>query len=90
MNSECPLCGQPAMTLGQRITKRPQVCQHCGARVRLSLIYTAALSLLYFALAVRILLGFGISGTALLYMLALTVGFVAVCLCVPFEEKPEA
>lgn len=87
MSNECPTCGQEAMTPMHKIMSRPHVCQHCGTEVRMNLIYTAILCLLYFGLAVRILLGSGVSGTGMLYVLILTAVFVAVCLFVPFEEK---
>jgi hypothetical protein len=88
MSNECPRCGQEAMSAMHKIMSRPHVCQHCGTEVRMNLIYTAILSLLYFGLAVRILLGPGLSGEGMLYVLIVTIVFIAVCLFVPFEEKP--
>ncbi|MFT5320982.1 MAG: hypothetical protein ACI934_001130, partial [Pseudohongiellaceae bacterium] len=44
-------------------------------------------SIIYFALAVRTLLGSGFSGGGMLTVLVLTAAFVGVCLFIPLELK---
>lgn len=88
MSNECPKCGQQAMTAMHKIMTRPHVCQHCGVEVRMNLIYTIVLGLVYFALSVKLLMSVGLGARGILYELVLTAIFVVVCLYVPFEEKP--
>jgi uncharacterized membrane protein len=87
MSNECPKCGQEAMTPMHKIMMRPHICQHCGAEVRMNLIYTVILSLIYFGLAVRTLMTVGMSAKGMLYVLVITAVYVGVCLYVPLEEK---
>lgn len=90
MSNECPKCGQEAMSAMHKIMTRPHVCQHCGVEVRMNLIVTAVLGLIYFGAAVRTLMTTGMSGQGMLYVLIITAVFVVACLFVPFEEKPAA
>ena len=87
MSNECPKCGREAMTAMHKLMTRPHVCQHCGIEVRMNLIYTSIVSLVFFALAVRLLFS-GITALNLFYVLILTAVFVGICLYIPFEEKP--
>ncbi len=90
MSNECPKCGKEAMTAMHKIMLRPHVCQHCGTEVRMNLIFTAILGLVYFGVAVRTLMTVGMNGKGMLYVLILTALFVGACLFVPFEEKPQS
>jgi len=65
-----------------KLMKRPHVCKSCGAELRMNLVYTSVLSLIYFALAVRFMLNSG-----MVYVIILTVVFAGVCLYVPLERK---
>lgn len=88
MSNECPKCGQESMSAMHKLMSRPHVCQHCGTEVRMNLIYTGIVSLVYFAVAVRALIATGFSGQGMFYVLLITAAFVAACLFIPFEEKP--
>ncbi len=88
MSNQCPVCQQPAMDAMGKLLTRPHTCQHCGSELRMNLVYTAVLSVIYFALAVRLLLSNGISGSGMFYVLLVTLVFIAACLFVPFEKKP--
>jgi hypothetical protein len=90
MSNECPKCGKEAMTAMHKIMMRPHVCQHCGTEVRMNLIFTAILGLVYFGVAVRMLMTVGMNARGMLYVLVLTAAFVGACLFVPFEEKPQS
>lgn len=90
MSNECPKCGKEAMTAMHKIMMRPHVCQHCGTEVRMNLIFTGILGLVYFGIAVRTLMSVGMNAKGMLYLLVLTAAFVAACLFVPFEEKPQS
>lgn len=87
MSTDCPKCSKEAMTAMDKIMKRPHICQHCGTEVRMNLIYTGILCLIYFGVAVRILMAAGMNGKGMLYVLVLTAVFVGACLYIPFEEK---
>jgi hypothetical protein len=73
-----------------KLMMRPHVCQHCGTEVRMNLIATGVVALVYFGVAVRMLMSVGINARGLLYVLVLTALFVGACLYIPFEEKPQA
>lgn len=88
MNNQCPKCGQEAMTATQKLMVRPHVCQNCGSEVRMNIVYTVLLSLVYFGLAVHSLVTTGFSGGGWLRVIVLTVVFMGICLFIPFEEKP--
>jgi hypothetical protein len=78
------------MTAMQKLMVRPHVCQHCGTEVRMNLVFTGILCLVYFGIAVRMLMTVGLNARGMLYVLLITAAFVAACLYVPFEEKPAA
>ena len=86
-SNQCPVCQKEAMDAMTKLMKRPHVCQHCGAELRMNLIMTGVLSLVYFILAVRTLIFTGFNGTGMLYVLLMTVVFVVACLFVPLEAK---
>lgn len=90
MNNECPKCHNQAMDAPGKIMKRPFACRHCGQELRLNLVYTLILSLIYLFAVVRIFLANGISGQGMLLVLIATAVFVAACLFVPLEEKKTA
>lgn len=87
MSNECPKCHEQAMDTWAKIMTRPVVCHHCGQELRMNLVYTIILSLLYFFLVIRIFLFTGMTGAGILYVLLVTAIFVAACVFVPFEEK---
>lgn len=87
MNNQCPSCQKQAMDAVAKLVARPQVCKQCGTELRMNLIYTIVLSLLYFIVAVRILLTSGLTGTGIAYVAIATVVFIVACLFVPFEKK---
>lgn len=70
-----------------KLMKRPHVCQHCGADLRMNIIFTGIASLVYFALAVYTLIFTGINGRGMMYVVLMTVVFVVVCLFIPLETK---
>lgn len=88
-NNKCPKCHEEAMDAMAKIMKRPFVCRQCGEELRLNLVYTAILSLIYFLLVIRIFLVNGVAGSGMLYILLATAAFVAACLLVPLEEKKD-
>ena len=88
MSNECPKCGKEAMTAMHKIMVRPHICQHCGTEVRMNLVFTGVLCLIYFGLAVWTLMRVGLTAQGLLYVLMITAVFVGACLFIPFEEKP--
>lgn len=90
MSNECPKCGQQAMTGMQKMLVRPHVCQHCGTGLRMNLVYTALVSLLYFGLSVQALMASGFSGAGMGKVLVYTLVFIGVCLFIPFEAKKAA
>jgi len=81
-SNQCPVCQEEAMDAMTKLMKRPHVCKSCGAELRMNLVYTSVLSLIYFALAVRFMLNSG-----MVYVIILTVVFAGVCLYVPLERK---
>lgn len=89
MSNQCPRCGQEAMTARQKLLVRPHVCQHCGAELRMNLVYTGVLSLVYFGLSVQALLN-GFGGGGLLKVVVYTLVFVGACLFIPFETRQSA
>lgn len=88
MSNECPKCGQQAMSASHKLMVRPHVCQHCGTEVRMNIVYTIILSLVYFGLAVQTLMNAGFSGGGMVKVLGLTVVFIVLCIFIPFEEEP--
>lgn len=90
MSNQCPKCGQEAMTAMHKLMVRPHVCQHCGAEVRMNVVYTVIASLLYFGLAVQALFSSGFTASGIVKVLVMTGLFIAACLFIPFEEKKAA
>jgi uncharacterized membrane protein len=90
MSNQCPKCGQEAMTAMQKLMVRPHVCQHCGAEIRMNLIYTGLVSLLYFGLSVQALVSGGFAASGMVKVLVYTVIFMGICLFIPFETKKAA
>ncbi len=90
MSNQCPKCGQEAMTARQKLLVRPHLCQHCGAELRMNLVYTGLLSLIYFGLSVQALVSDGFSGGGMLKVVVYTLVFVGICLFIPFETKQSA
>jgi hypothetical protein len=88
MSNDCPKCGKEAMSATHKLMMRPHVCQHCGTEVRMNLVFTGLLCLIYFATAVYMLMNVGLNARGMLYVLLLTAAFVGACLYIPFEEKP--
>jgi hypothetical protein len=88
MSTDCPKCSKEAMSATHKIMMRPHICQHCGTEVRMNLIYTGILCLIYFGAAVRTLMAVGLNAMGMLYVLVLTGVFIGACLYIPFEEKP--
>lgn len=70
-----------------KVARRPFACRHCGQELRLNLVYTLILSLIYLFVVVRIFLVRGFSGQGVLLALIATAVFVGVCLFVPLEEN---
>lgn len=89
MSNQCPKCGQQAMSAMQKLVVRPHVCQHCGTEVRMNLVYTGLLSLIYFGLAVQALVSGGFGG-GMVKVLVYTAVFIGACLFIPFETKQSA
>lgn len=87
MSNECPKCGKEAMSAMHKLMVRPHVCQHCGAEVRMNLVFTGIVCLVYFAVAVYTLMTVGLNARGILYVLLITAAFVGACLYIPFEEK---
>ena len=87
MSNQCPKCGKEAMTAMHKIMLRPHVCEHCGTELRMNLIYTGILCLIYFGLAVRTLMSVGLNATGMFYVLVITAIFVGACLYIPLEDK---
>lgn len=86
-SNQCPVCQQEAMDAATKLMKRPHVCKNCGAELRMNLVYTAVLSLIYFFLSVRFLLSNGLSGQGMFFVLITTAVFIGACLYVPLEQK---
>ena len=87
MSNECPKCGKEAMSVMQKLIVRPHICQHCGTEVRMNLVFTGIVGLVYFGIAVRLLMTVGLNARGMLYVLLLTAAFIGACLYIPFEEK---
>lgn len=86
-SNQCPVCQKEAMDAMTKLMRRPHVCQHCGIELRMNLVYTTIVSLIYFALAVYTMIFTGINGTGMFYVLLMTVAFIVVCLFIPLESK---
>ena len=86
-SNQCPVCQKEAMDAMTKLMKRPHVCQHCGAELRMNLVYTGVLSLIFFILAVRTMLMGGFGGQSMILVLIITAIFVGVCLFIPLEAK---
>ena len=86
-SNQCPVCQQEAMDAMTKLMKRPHICQHCGTELRMNLVYTIVVSLVYFALAVRTMVVNGISGSSMAYVLLMTAVFIVICLFIPLESK---
>lgn len=91
-SNQCPKCQQEAMDAMTKLMRRPHVCQHCGEELRMNLVLTSVLSLVFFILAVRTMVVSGFSSQSMIYVLLMTVVFVVACLFIPLEskEKPES
>ena len=88
-SNQCPVCQAEAMDSMTKLMKRPHVCQGCGAELRMNLIFTGIISILYFVLAVRFMLNSGLGG-GLMYVIFLTIAFVGACLFIPLESKHQS
>lgn len=86
-SNQCPVCQEEAMDSMTKLMHRPHVCKHCGAELRMNLVYTIVLSLLYFFLAVRVLIGSGFSAQGMLLVLLVTAVYIVICLFIPLERK---
>lgn len=86
-SNQCPVCQGEAMDAMTKLMKRPHVCKKCGAALRMNIVYTAILSIIYFALSVQTMLSTGLGGEGMLYVLLITVVFVVICLFIPLEKK---
>jgi len=86
-SNQCPVCDKEAMDAMTKLMKRPHVCQHCGTELRMNLVFTVVVSLIYFALAVRALVFSGFSGGGMAQVFLITAVFVVVCLFIPLESK---
>ena len=86
MNNECPYCHEQAMDASSKLVKRPFTCQHCGGEVRLNLVYSSLLALVYLAVVVSVLLD-GIDGGAMAWVALATAAFIGACLFMPLEAK---
>ena len=86
-SNQCPTCQSEAMDATTKLMKRPHVCQNCGVELRMNLIYTSLVSIVFFALAVRSLLTSSFSGGGMVTVLVMTAIFVGVCLFIPLELK---
>lgn len=87
MSNQCPKCGQEAMSAMHKLMVRPHVCQHCGTEIRMNLVYTGLLSLLYFGLSVQALISGGFAGAGMIKVIVYTLVFIGACLFIPFETK---
>lgn len=70
-----------------KLMKRPHVCKSCGAELRMNLVFTSIVSIIYFVLVVRTMIFTGINGESMLFVLLATVVFVVACLFIPLENK---
>lgn len=86
-SNQCPACQQEAMDAMTKLMKRPHLCRNCGVELRMNLVFSTILSLVYFALVVRTLIFTGINGQGILYVLLMTGVFITACLFVPLERK---
>ena len=86
-NNQCHSCQKEAMDAMTKLMRRPHVCQHCGEELRMNLVMTSILSLIYFVLAVRTMIFTGVNGQGMLYVLLMTAVFVVACLFMPLESK---
>ena len=86
-SNQCPACQHEAMDAMTKLMKRPHVCRHCSVELRMNLVYTGIISIIYFALAVRTMIFTGINGQGMLYVLLMTAVFIVACLFIPLEKK---
>jgi hypothetical protein len=86
-SNERPSCHNEAMDALTKLMKRTQVCRNCGAELRMNLVFTSILSIIYFLLVVRTMIFTGINGDGMLFVLLTTVVFVVACLFIPLENK---
>lgn len=86
-NNQCPACQNEAIDAMTKLMKRPHLCRNCGVELRMNLIFTSILSILYFILAVRTMILNGINGQGMMAVLLMTVVFVIACLFIPLEKK---
>lgn len=86
-SNQCPACQQEAMDAMTKLMKRPHVCRHCGAELRMNLVFTSIVSIIYFVLAVRTLIFTGFNGEGMLTVLGMTAVFIVICLFIPLEMK---
>jgi hypothetical protein len=70
-----------------KLMKRPHVCKSCGAELRMNLVFTSILSIIYLVLVVRTMIFTGINGESMLFVLLTTGVFVVACLFIPLENK---
>jgi len=70
-----------------KLMKRPHVCKSCGAELRMNLVFTSIVSIIYFVLVVRTMIFTGINGESMLFVLLATVVFVVACLFIPLKNK---
>ena len=85
-SNQCPVCQEEAMDAMTKLMKRPHICQSCGTELRMNVLYTSVLSIIYFILAVRFMLSSGLGG-GMGYVIILTVVFIVACLFIPLESK---
>ena len=86
-SNQCPVCQQEAMDAMTKLMKRPHVCQNCGVELRMNLIYTSMVSIIFFALAVRSLITSGFSAGGMVTVLVMTAVFMGVCLFILWKPK---
>jgi len=86
-SNQCPVCQQEAMDAVTKLMKRPHVFQNCGVELRMNLIYTSVVSIIFFALAVRTLISSGFTAGGMVTVLVMTVVFMGVCLFITVETK---
>lgn len=86
-SNQCPACQSEAMDATTKLMKRPHICQNWGVELRMNLIYTTLVSIIFFALAVRTLLSSSFSAGGMVSVLVMTAVFVGICLVIPLELK---
>ena len=86
-SNECPSCHNEAMDAVTKLMKRPHVCKNCGVELRMNLVFSTILSIIYFVLIVRTMIFTGMNGEGMMFVLLTTVIFVVACLFIPLENK---